>query len=119
MTEKLTLNQITLPANDPESLKRWYCEYLGFTLHGNQLWSNGSILIIRKGTPLKSDDWHFGFRVSGKHALLNWLECLRTEGIDAQGPAGDEHIQSFFIRDPEGNGIEFFYEDPPPTSGGQ
>lgn len=111
MTETIALSHLTFPANDPWSLKRWYCENLGFTAHADQLRNNGTVLTIIKGTPLPNDDWHFGFRLTSKLSLLNWLERLRTKGIEAEGPTGDEHFQSFHIRDPEGNHVEFFFED--------
>lgn len=113
MIEPLTLSHVALPAKNPESLKHWYCQNLGFIARENQLWSNGTVLTISKGTPVPNDDWHLGFRLSSKQALLYWLERLRAIGIEPAGPAGDDHIQSFYIRDPEGNNIEFFVENPP------
>ena len=116
MTELLALNHVTMPARDPESLRRWYCDNLGFVRQGDHLWSAGTILSIRKGNPLPYDEWHFGFRLSGKQSLLYWLECLRSRDIEAEGPVGDELFQSFLIRDPEGNIIEFFFEEAPVLS---
>lgn len=113
MLETLKLNHVALPAADPETLKQWYCNNLGLTPHGHHLWSHGTVLAITKGTPLPNDDWHFGFWISSKDALEQWHVQLQSKGLNPSELKGNNYYQSFYLRDPEGNDIEFFWENPP------
>ncbi len=113
MNEQLSLSHIAIPAEDPEKLRKWYCDNLKLKAHGSHLWSGGSVIAIIKGKPLPNDDWHFGFRLSSKAALREWLQHFQELGIQVNGPNGSERYESFYVRDPEGNDIEFFFEEPP------
>ena len=61
----LTLNHVNIPSRDPEGLRRWYVDVLGFRREGDYLWSGGTMLNIVYGTPLGREAcWHFGFRAA-------------------------------------------------------
>lgn len=113
MLEPLALNHVALPSRDPKALRRWYCDTFDLKAHGSYLWSGGTVLAITDGTPLPNDDWHFGFRLSTKASLLEWRERLLARGIAISNESGNDYYHSFYIRDPEGNDVELFFEEQP------
>lgn len=116
MASPLSLNHLNLPARDPDGLRRWYVEKLGFTERGRFLWSGGSLLVFVPGEPLRSKESHFGFRVASLPELHAWATRLRERGVDPGEVVGDETYSRVFLKDPEGNGLEVFYE-PVPAGG--
>ncbi len=110
MSESLSLNHLALPARQPEELREWYIQNLELVPSGRQLRGHGCSLTILAGTPLPNDDWHFGFQLSSLHSLENWKVKLASRGLTPLREYRHENYQSFFIRDPEGNDLEFFVE---------
>jgi catechol 2,3-dioxygenase-like lactoylglutathione lyase family enzyme len=113
----LAISHVNFPARDPEALRKWYQEMLGFERHDDYLWSAGTLLNIVPGTPLGPDaKWHFGFRVESVSALRAWVTRLRERGASV----GDTNIRgdyaSVYVRDPEDNTVEIFYERIPADS---
>lgn len=102
---KLELNHLNLPARDPAALRRWYVEKLGFAEHGRFLWSAGTLLVFTEGEPLRNERVHFGFRVGSIEELRAW-----ATRVGAGAPEGDENYMTTYVRDPEGNVFELFYE---------
>jgi catechol 2,3-dioxygenase-like lactoylglutathione lyase family enzyme len=109
----LSLNHLNLPARDPEALRRWYVEKLGFRERGAFLWSGGSLLVFVKGTPAGGETLHFGFRVDSLAALRSWVDALRARGVTVGDIEGDAHYSTVYVHDPEGNTFELFFEAPP------
>ena len=107
---ELSLNHLNLPARDPVALGRWYVEKLGFRANGPFLWSGASLLVFEKGEP--SQGLHFGFRIASLVALNGWVETLRARGVVVDDVTGDENYSTVYVRDPEGNMFELFYEKP-------
>jgi len=103
---RLALNHLNLPARDPEALRRFYVEKLGFERNGRFLWSAGTLLVFVDGEPLAREDTHFGFRVDSLAELEAWATRF---GATIEG---DAHYSTFFTADPEGNRFEIFYETP-------
>lgn len=64
-----------------------------------------------KKTNLARVPRHFGLRLSGPTALQKWKAHLSQQGVlpGAEYNHGGNY-QSFFVRDPEGNDLEFFVE---------
>lgn len=110
MSMNLCLNHIALPARDPEAQKQWYIKHLGFHENGNHLFSGQSVLSILSGTPLPNEDWHFGFMLSSPEELLQWRDKFEKSSIQPSELKKFGTYQSFYIRDPEGNDIEFFFD---------
>ena len=110
----VALNHLNLPARDPAALGRWYVETLGFRANGRFLWSAGSLLVFVRGEPLRSGDFHLGFRVGSLADLEAWAARLRGAGVEVGDVEGDADYSSTRLLDPEGNEIELFYE-PEPT----
>jgi catechol-2,3-dioxygenase len=113
----LAISHVNFPARDAEALRKWYEEMLGFERHGDFLWSAGTLLNIVEGTPLGKDaNWHFGFRVESVSALRSWVNRLRERGVDVGDPSIRGDYASVYVRDPEENRIEIFYERIPADS---
>jgi catechol-2,3-dioxygenase len=107
----LAISHLNFPAKDPEALRRWYEETLGFERHGDFLWSAGTLLNIVEGTPIgEESDWHFGFRVESVSALKAWVARLRIRGVKVDEPSIRADYAAVYVSDPEGNTIEIFYE---------
>ena len=110
----LALNHLNLPARDPDALRAWYARTFGFVEHGRFLWSGGSLLVFVPGEPIARKETHFGFRVSSLDELHAWAKTLGGRGLPCE-VEGDETYSRAFVKDPEGNGIEVFYEPLPAT----
>ena len=107
MPAELALNHLNIPARDPERLRAWYVEKLGFRAHGRFLWSGGTLLVFVEGDPLPGAKMHFGFRVESLEALEGWARRLEAT------VEGDAQYATFYLRDPEGNAFEIFHEPVP------
>ena len=113
MGSPLSLNHLNLPARDPASLSQWYVDKLGFSRDGRFLWSGGTLLVFIEGEPVDSYTVHFGFRVPTMDDLLSWVRALRDRGIQVGEIEGNDSYSTVFIRDPEGNRLEIFYQPDP------
>jgi catechol 2,3-dioxygenase-like lactoylglutathione lyase family enzyme len=110
----LTLNHVNIPSRDPEGLRRWYVDVLGFRRDGDYLWSGGTMLNIVFGTPLGREAcWHFGFRVADRAALDAWTARLREHGVAVDDPEIDGEYATIYVEDPEGNTFEIYVEPAP------
>ena len=109
----LSLNHLNLPARDPDALSRWYVEKLGFVAHGRFLWSAGTLLVFVQGPPAGSALTHFGFRVGSLAELNAWAQTLRDRGVDVGAVEGDASYSTVYVKDPEGNTFELFFEPVP------
>jgi predicted enzyme related to lactoylglutathione lyase len=104
-------------ANDPEALKRWYCDHLGVGCGDYGMWEQEAGTTVF--SPFSADTDYFpkdrqsmiNLRVEGLDALL---ESLRNSGIDVitKPEWNDPSVGNFArIHDPEGNPIELW--EPP------
>jgi catechol 2,3-dioxygenase-like lactoylglutathione lyase family enzyme len=109
----LGLNHLNLPAKDPAALAQWYVEKLEFRSDGRFLWSGGTLLVFVDGDPVDSNTVHFGFRVPSIEDLQTWIRTLRDRGVAVGDVHGDGTYSTVFIRDPEGNRFELFYQPDP------
>jgi catechol-2,3-dioxygenase len=117
MLETLSLGHLQLPADKPEELARWYAENMGFQTSGSFMRSGGTLIVFSKGRPLKNKNVHFGFRLSSQEAVLNWRQQLVLKNVRAGALEGDSEYQAFRVYDPEGNEIEFFWQETPTIYG--
>jgi len=111
--ERLSLGHLQLPAEKPAELARWYAEQLDFKVHGLHMRSGGSLIVFVEGNPLQNKQVHFGFRLSSKEAVLIWHRDLKRKNLSLGEMEGNELYQAFRIHDPEGNEIEFFWQETP------
>jgi len=107
----LALNHVNLPARDPQALRQWYVENLGFVRRGDYLRSGGTVLNIVLGPPLGSEAcWHFGFRVDSRAVLDAWIARLRERGVEVDDPEVTGEYATVYVEDPEGNTFEIYVE---------
>jgi 2-hydroxychromene-2-carboxylate isomerase len=101
----LRLAHVNLPARDPASLARWYADSFGFEARGTFAWGPAGLLAFEKGEPLGAhDNFHVGFEVATREQVAMWA---RRFGTPVEAEPG---YASTRVRDPEGNGIEIYWE---------
>lgn len=119
------LNHITIRVNRIDASKEFYGEILGFELVKTMGQSmavydlgNGDTLVIVEAEtsydPTSRDFRvdHFGFYLENKEQVDELAEYFRRlEVTIISGPANRKKGRFLFVADPDGNMIEFFYEE--------
>lgn len=119
------LNHITIRVNRIDASKEFYGEILGFELVKTMGQSmavydlgNGDTLVIVEAEtsydPTSRDFRvdHFGFYVETADKVDELAEYFRRlEVTIISGPANRKKGRFLFVADPDGNMIEFFYEE--------
>ncbi|MFV1884540.1 MAG: VOC family protein [Balneola sp.] len=119
------LNHITIRVNRIDASKEFYGDILGFELVKTMGQSmavydvgNGDTLVIVEAEtsydPTSRDFRvdHFGFYVDSPKEVDTIAEYLRDKEVTIMsGPANRKKGRFLFVADPDGNMIEFFYEE--------
>lgn len=119
------LNHITLRVNRINESKEFYGEILGFELVRTMGQSmavydvgNGDTMVIVEAETsydATSRDFrvdHFGFYVDSPEEVDELAKYFRDkEVVILSGPANRKKGRFLFVADPDGNMIEFFYEE--------
>lgn len=119
------LNHITIRVNRIDASKEFYGDILGFELVKTMGQSmavydvgNGDTLVIVEAEtsydPTSRDFRvdHFGFFVDTPKEVDKIAEFLRSKEVTIMsGPANRKKGRFVFVADPDGNMIEFFYEE--------
>jgi len=99
-------------AQDPEALKRWYCEHLGVGCGDYGMWEQQAGTTVFSPFAADTDyfpadkQWMINLRVE---ALDELIEQLRQAGVDVPKVDKMEGVGRFArIHDPEGNPIELW-----------
>ncbi len=129
MAKVTGIGGVFFKAKDPEALKQWYVEHLGFSL---EAWG-GVIFDWKADTDAQRAPgmtvWHLAdadgdwFEPSRSQLMINYrvddltelLAQLKASGIDpVKGP--DEELNGLFawVMDPEGNKVELWEPREPP-----
>lgn len=115
----LTLNHVNLVSRDTERSAAFYEGVFGL----ERQWQEGDFVFMRcgdfdlalhGGEPKIHPKFHIGFRVMAPEDVDRWLEQVR--GSDApitHGPIDYGDYYTFTCRDPDGYGIEVYYERNP------
>src|ERR1041384_332894 len=114
---RLALSHIAIPSLQPERLRAFYVDVLGFTPQEKDgilfLWHSGPLLTGFEGKPIRSNIFHFGFRLDGLQDLDHVVWMMKRKGIEcAQHITGGDYESRFYC-DPDGNRLEFFVQDAP------
>jgi 2-hydroxychromene-2-carboxylate isomerase/predicted enzyme related to lactoylglutathione lyase len=110
----LRLAHLNLPARDPEALARWYADTFGLEARGAFVIGPGTLLAFERGDPLLAGgNAHFGFEVPSARDVAIWAQRFGS-ALDAAPRSASTRV-----RDPEGNGIEIYWEPdgPLPAAG--
>lgn len=119
------LNHITIRVNRIEASKEFYGEILGFKLLRTMGQSmavydvgNGDTLVIVEAETSydpSSRDFrvdHFGFYLESPEQVDELAEYFRSKEVTIiSGPANRKKGRFLFVSDPDGNMLEFFYEE--------
>ncbi|MCX6810927.1 MAG: VOC family protein [Candidatus Berkelbacteria bacterium] len=103
----MKINHITLLVSDKEKAINFYTKILELgsvkIVNQKHSWINfgGSYLHItdNSGTPIKDSFYHFALEVEN---IDDYIEKIRKNGAEV-----DDSNNQFFVRDPDGNLIEF------------
>jgi len=119
------LNHITIRVNEIERAEEFYGDILGFELIRKmgksmavyRVGDEDTLVLVEAETSYdpSSRDYrvdHFGFYLESEEKVDEMAEYFREKEVTIMsGPANRKRGRFVFISDPDGNMIEFFYED--------
>lgn len=113
------LNHLHLHVRDVERAWRFYTRHFGFAesvRHGDILFlrnRDGFDLALAPARAVESfPEWfHFGFRLDSAEAVRSLYRAMQVEGTTIRKPLVDDpDLVSFRCADPDGYGIEVYWE---------
>ncbi|MFB6149950.1 MAG: VOC family protein [Halobacteriales archaeon] len=104
----------------------FYRDIVGFDINRNgsraRLLANDDPLVVLEETPDGTDRpadaaglFHFAVRVPSRAALGDALERIRSQDGPLTGASDHLVSEALYLRDPEGNGVEIYYDTPRDT----
>jgi len=119
------INHITIRVNDIEKAEEFYGDILGFELQRKmgksmavyQVGDEDTIVLVEAETSYdpSSRDFrvdHFGFYLDSTEKVDEMAEYFREKEVTIMsGPANRKRGRFVFVSDPDGNMLEFFYEE--------
>jgi catechol 2,3-dioxygenase-like lactoylglutathione lyase family enzyme len=119
------INHITIRVNDIERAEEFYGDILGFELVRKmgqsmavyQVGNEDTLVLVEAETSYdpSSRDYrvdHFGFYLDSEEKVDEMAEYFREKEVSIlSGPANRKRGRFVFISDPDGNMLEFFYEE--------
>lgn len=119
------INHITIRVNEIERAEEFYGEILGFeqvrkmgkSMAVYRVGEEDTIVLVEAETSYdpSSRDYrvdHFGFFLDSEEQVDEMAEYFRENEVTVlSGPANRKRGRFVFISDPDGNMLEFFYEE--------
>ncbi|MDZ7659734.1 VOC family protein [Fodinibius sp.] len=119
------INHITIRVNDIERAEEFYGDVLGFELLRKmgksmavyQVGEEDTLVLVEAETSYdpESRDYrvdHFGFYLDSEEEVDEMADYFREKEVSIlSGPANRKRGRFVFISDPDGNMLEFFYEE--------
>lgn len=119
------LNHITIRVNDIDRAEEFYGEILGFELVRKmgqsmavyRIGKEDTLVLVEAETGYdpSSRDYrvdHFGFYLDSAEEVDEMAEFFREKEVSIlSGPANRKRGRFVFVSDPDGNMLEFFYEE--------
>ena len=112
------LNHINLVVRDVERSADFYCSLFGMM----RQWDVGDFVFLACGScdvalvggaPRIHPKFHFGFRMDDRAEVDAWLARVQAHGAEVtHGPKDYGDYYTFTCRDPDGYGIEVYFEEP-------
>lgn len=105
------LRHVNLPAREPEVLARWYADTFRFEARGGHAYGPMGLVSFEKGEPVAAHaNFHIGFEVPTRTEVAGWARRFGTPLEEEPGYVTTR------VRDPEGNGIEIYWEPEGPAA---
>lgn len=119
------INHITIRVNDIERAEEFYGDILGFELVRKmgqsmavyKVGDEDTLVLVEAETSYdpSSRDYrvdHFGFYLDSEDEVDEMAEYFREKEVSIlSGPANRKRGRFVFVSDPDGNMLEFFYEE--------
>ncbi|HKK45529.1 MAG TPA: VOC family protein [Balneolaceae bacterium] len=119
------INHITIRVNDIERAEEFYGDILGFELVRKmgqsmavyKVGEEDTLVLVEAETSYdpSSRDYrvdHFGFYLDSEEEVDEMAEFFREKEVSIlSGPANRKRGRFVFVSDPDGNMLEFFYEE--------
>jgi len=119
------INHITIRVNDIDRAEEFYGDILGFELVRKmgqsmavyQVGEEDTLVLVEAETSYdpSSRDYrvdHFGFYLDSEDEVDEMAEYFRENEVSIlSGPANRKRGRFVFVSDPDGNMLEFFYEE--------
>jgi catechol 2,3-dioxygenase-like lactoylglutathione lyase family enzyme len=119
------IRHVALLCGDIEEMERFYCDVLGYAVEwrpsatelyltrGEDNLALHALEITRTGS-LESRLDHVGLLMSRPEDVDAWAAYLREKGVrlDTEPRTHRDGARSFYVRDPEGNRLQFLYHPP-------
>lgn len=119
------INHITIRVNDIERAEEFYGDVLGFELIRKmgqsmavyKVGDEDTLVLVEAETSYdpSSRDYrvdHFGFYLDSEEEVDEMAEYFREKEVSIlSGPANRKRGRFVFVSDPDGNMLEFFYEE--------
>lgn len=119
------INHITIRVNDIQRAEEFYGDILGFELLRKmgksmavyQVGDEDTLVLVEAETSYdpESRDYrvdHFGFYLDSEEKVDEMADYFREKEVSIlSGPANRKRGRFVFISDPDGNMLEFFYEE--------
>ncbi len=119
------INHITIRVNDIHRAEKFYGDILGFELQRKMgksmavynVGPEDTLVLVEAETSYDptSRDFrvdHFGFYLDNEEQVDEMAEYLRKKEVTIMsGPANRKNGRFIFVSDPDGNMLEFFYEE--------
>ncbi len=119
------INHITIRVNDIERAEEFYGDVLGFELVRKmgksmavyRVGEEDTLVLVEAETSYdpESRDYrvdHFGFYLDSEEEVDEMADYFREKEVSIlSGPANRKRGRFVFISDPDGNMLEFFYEE--------
>lgn len=111
------LNHVNLVVRNVEVSARFYQTVFGM----ERAWQEGEFVFLScgdtdlalvRGQPVFHRRFHLGFRVGSRAEVEAWLEAVRAHGAPVtHGPKDYGDYFTFTCRDPDGYGLEVYFEE--------
>ena len=118
------LNHVNLVVQDVERSADFYRRLFGM----EEQWREGDFVFLHcgdtdlalvGGVPAIHRRFHIGFRVYSRAEVDSWRSVVAEEGVEiSHGPKEYGGYYTFTCRDPDGYGLEIYYEEAPRGSRG-
>jgi catechol 2,3-dioxygenase len=119
----ISIDSVTLTVHDLDTVADFYARVIGLAVHtrdreGATLGADRPLLHLRQDpaaprrSPRDAGLFHTAFLLPSRPVLGGWLRHVETSGARLDGAADHGVSEAFYLADPEGNGVEVYWDKP-------